>query len=244
MDINVLILAAGSQRIENSDFAYPLCLTELDGKSMLEITIDASKNIKNANFSFAFLKDDIVKFNLDNVASHLIPKSQTIQIEKGTKGSGASALNAACRFDEEKELLILSANELLKIDYESEVSKFRKNCLDGGTLIFKSIHPRYSYVRVNKDMLVLEASQQKQISTSATTGFFWFKKTKYFTESFQKIVLKNLAVDGLFYIAPTFNEMILDGLTVGANKIDNNQYLPVKDKTQQLQLNEDSIYEK
>ena len=236
MGINILILAAGGQRAIDSEPSYPLCLVEIEGVTLLELIVRSLQDLENSHYTYAFLENDIVKFNLDKVASHLTPNSRAVKIQPGSKGSGSTAFFSSSGFDPDNELLILSANEIVRLNYAETLRDFRARSLDGGTLTFNSVHPRYSYVKTNSDGLVIEASQQKQISTSATAGVFWYRKTRFFSESFKRLVFKNLSLNGQFFIAPTFNEMILAGLKVGVMEIEKRDYTPLKDSSQHQQL--------
>ena len=91
------------------------------------------------------------------------------------------------------------------------------------------MHPHYSYVRLDGEMVV-EAAQRKPISQNATAGIFWFKSTKTFIDSAMKQILKGASTDGLYFIAPCLNEIILEQLNVGVFNVDNNLYSPYKQK--------------
>ena len=50
--------------------------------------------------------------------------------------------------------------------------------------------------------------KKKPISNIATVGIYYFKKGKYFVESAEQMIKKNIRTNGEFYIAPVYNEMI------------------------------------
>jgi len=236
MKISILILAAGASNLESSDGGYPICLTEFDGVSLLERIIINTNSIESAKYSFAFLKSEAERFHLDKVAKILAPGADIFRIPESTKGSACTALLSACQLDPELELLIISANELVDIDFGDVVRDFRERKLDGGTLVFRSIHPRYSYVRLNDDRLITEAAQQDPISHYATAGVFWFAKTHDYITSSMSLIRKNANVNGKFYVAPTFNELILKQQRVGVLDLELCKYTPLKNERQVQQF--------
>jgi len=228
MNISVLILAAGQTGFETHDGDYPLCLTEFDGLSLLERIVRNTRNIEKVKFAFAFLNHEAERFHLDKVSKLLSPGAAVFRMPESTQGSACTALLAASQLDPDSELLIISANELVDVDFSEVVSDFRGRRLDGGVLIFRSVHPRYSYVRLNSERLVIEAAQQDPISHNATAGVFWFAKTKEFVAAAMNLIRKNASVKNKFYVAPTFNELILKQAKIGVRDLELGKYTPLK----------------
>jgi len=232
MSINILILAAGPAEFEVQDGGYPLCLTEVDGVPLLERIVKSTQDIPDASYVFALLEEDVERFHLDQVC-RLIARNPTIRrIPVSTKGSACTALLAASDLNPDAELLIISANELVGINFVEMLKGFRDRVLDGGTVIFRSVHPRYSYVRLSEDDLVIEASQQNPISQSATAGVFWFSRTSDFVSAAKNLIRKDASVNGSFYVAPTYNELILKQKRIGVCRISNEDYHPMKTERQ------------
>ncbi|AMO48166.1 Nucleotidyl transferase [Kosakonia oryzendophytica] len=245
MAVNILVLAAGPTTNEQRDGGYPLCLTETDGVSLIERIVINTKGISNAQYSFALLEQDIEKYHLDRIVQLLAPNCIVSKIPEGTKGSACTALLAASQLDAANELLIISANELVDLDFTDALNEFRKNKLDGGTFVFKSIHPRYSYVSLDEKGFVIEAAQQKPISQQATAGVFWFARTGDFLEAAKNIIRKNASVNERFYVAPTFNELILRQMQIGVRNLKVSDYKPLKTERQVNQFENSAVtYEK
>ena len=225
---NVLILAAGRVQSDSNADTYPACLVELGGVSVLEKIIANLKDISNANFTFALHSQDISGFHLDNIANLLVPGARIAVVPENTMGSACTALMAACELDLDQPLLIVSANEFVDQRFEMILNEFTTRNLDAGTFVFRSIHPRYSYVRLNESGLVTEAAQQNPISQIATAGVFWFKKTGDFIEAAKSAIRKNASTNNRFYLAPVFNELILMHKRIGVHEIDKANYIPLK----------------
>ena len=175
---------------------------------------------------------DIIRFHAKRVARLISPNVRVFQIERQTGGSGCTALLAACQLAQDNELLIVSANELIKADIAAVLDEFRQQDFDGGLLCFSSLNPRYSFVRLDETGQAVEVSQRNPISKNATAGLFWYKTTAEFVRSAKQIILKDNKTDGLFFVAPAYNEMILAGQTIGVKSIENELYIPLKDTDQ------------
>lgn len=234
--VSVLILAVeGPVANEDSHSQYPLFLSEVKGKSILQRITDNVSCIENAVITFVFAQRQAEQFHLESVASILAPEANVVTVSEGTKGSGCTALLGACNFNPRSELLIISANELVDVSFNDVLQRFRRKKLDGATLIFDSIHPRYSYVALDVDDIVVHATQREPISSNATAGVFWFGEARDFIVGIQGLILKDQNVGGQFFIAPVFNEMILRHKKIGVHRLEKDAYTPLKNK-QQLDL--------
>lgn len=235
--INILVLAAGRVGGEVGGIgSYPNCLAERDGVSVLEYIVNNLKKIAGGKFTFVFHAQDISKHHLNNIAKLLVADSSVTVVPESTKGSGCTALLAACKLDTSLPLLIVSANELVEQDMEEVIGNFSEKDLDAGTIVFRSVQPRYSYVKTDVDGFVVEAAQQNPISHNATAGIFWYKKTSDFVEAAKCSIRKNASTDGVFYLAPIFNNLILDHKKIGTFEIANKNYFPLKTSNQVQQF--------
>ena len=97
---------------------------------------------------------------------------------------------------------------------------------------FPSVHPRYSYVALDDDGLVVEAAEKHPISRHATAGFYWFRRSAEFVEAVQNMIRKDAHVDGRFFISPVFNEYVLSQKRVGIFETDSRRYQPLKSRRQ------------
>lgn len=230
--VNILVLAAGQSHSEDGEISYPFCLTDFEGSTLIERLISNTQEIKNASYTFALRDDEVERYHLDRVVRNISPGCNIVRVPNTTHGSACTTLLAASQLPPEEEVLVISANELVDIDFNEVIAEFRKRELDAGTLTFRSVQPRYSYVKTDKNGYVIEAAQKKPISLFATVGVFWFSTSKNLVESIKNMIRKDANVDGNFYVAPAFNEIILDQGKIGTVEIDTKRYHPLKTERQ------------
>lgn len=230
--MNILILAAGNPGFDIQDGNYPLCLTELDGIPLIERLIKNCQSLVDAKFIVALREQDIRRHHLDNVVGLLAPGANILRIAADTRGAACTALLAARFIDTDEELLILNGNEILEADFSIILKDFRARNLTAGTVTFPSVHPRYSYVRLNSENMVIEAAEKNPISRLATVGFYWFFRGNDFVRAVQNMIRKDASVNELFYICPALNELVLRQARIGTYSIDARQYHPLKSERQ------------
>lgn len=91
---------------------------------------------------------------------------------------------------------------------------------DAGVVTFESVHPRWSYVRLDEQGFVVETAEKRPISREAISGLYYFRRGKDFVEAAMRSIQKDSSVNGNFYIAPTLNELILQGKKIRVAKVD------------------------
>jgi NDP-sugar pyrophosphorylase family protein len=231
--MNVLVLAAGQNTAAGD---YPLCLTEFNGVPLIERLVSSCDMLKPRQFIFALLHQDMQKYHLDSIVRLLDPKAAVIGVPEMTSGAACTALLAVGMIDNDDELLILSSNELVAEDFSEIISEFRAKKLDAGVVTFSSLHPRYSYVRLDKDGMVVETAEKNPIGRNAVASFYWFLHGKDFVRAAQNMIRKDAQVEGSFYICLSLNELVLEQKRISTHSIDLRQYHPLKDERQVQQF--------
>ena len=230
--LNIVILGnRQSESIENGNL-FPAYLAERNGISVIQRILNSCNKIDNAKIVFSVLEADAQQFNLSDVLKQLSISAKLRITPDLTKGSACTALLAACELIQDHELLILSANEIVDIDLINLLHDFRSLKVDAATVVFHSIHPRYSYVQIDAQNNISEIAQREPISSNATTGLFWFKKTSDFVEAAKNMIISRSPVQDKYFVGLSLNELILDGKKVGFQRISEDMYIPLKDQIQ------------
>lgn len=222
--MKILIPMVENEIKNATDTSYCISLYEIRRKTILQHIIDALEKIDDAEFIFILNKKDVEKYHLDNVISLLLPNAKVVVAQGKTKGSACSCLLGMDYFDMEEPLIIVGGDQLVVENLQKVVTKFKENNYDGGVIIFDDIHPRWSYVKLNKEGFVTEAAEKRPISHNATTGFYYFKHTSDFVESAFSMIKKDANVDGNFFVCPVYNEMVLKQKKIGTYRINKEQY--------------------
>ena len=111
----------------------------------------------------------------------------------------------------DEDLLIANSDQI--VEYEKENFKLLKQLtsVDAVVYTFKDVHPKWSFVKVDKDGFAVEVAEKKPISNIATCGIYWYRKGSDFVKYAEQMIEKNIRVNNEFYIAPVYNELIGDG---------------------------------
>ena len=223
--MKALILGAGPAQIDPD--ATPLWLVENDGQLLIERFSNACQAI-GAQMAFAVRAAEIKRWRIDNVIHLAAPGAAVVPITGETAGAACTALLCIQHIDPDAELLILNNNEYLDIDHAEPITRFRQGGFDAGVITFPSIHPRYSYVRLDDEGLITEAAEKNPISRHAIPGFLWFRHGSDFIEAAQNMIRKDANLDGRYFISLTLNEMVLRQKRMTTFPIEAKRYHPLK----------------
>lgn len=221
--INILIPTMGDSLFFKDNF-YPKPMIEILGKTMLEKVVDNYKDINDRRYIFIFSQKECNKFYLDDSARILAkPKVETLILENMTEGALCSCLMAIKLINNDEPLIIANCDQIIDITYTEVLEKFNKNKVDIGVITFESVHPRWSYIKVERDE-VIEVAEKRPLSKQAIAGFYYFKRGKDFIEAAKKVIIKDEKYSNKFYISSTINQAILLGKKIGYFSIEKEKY--------------------
>jgi dTDP-glucose pyrophosphorylase len=223
--INILIPLAGrNQFFPEGEYPYPKSLIEINGKTMIEHVIANFSGIqKKKQFIFIVNSEECKRYHLDNILHLLTDHScKIIKIDRETKGAACSAMMAIEYINNEIPLIIANADQIFDDNIGELINHFHG--IDAGVLTFESIHPRWSYARVDENNFITETAEKRPISKHAIAGFYYFSKGLDFINSAMRMIQKDANVNGSYFIAPVLNEMVLSNKKMKILPIDNNHY--------------------
>lgn len=238
--MRILILMAGEDKyVAEHGKDYPKYLLEMGEKTLIQHVLESLSPL-NGDITFIVRKEDNEKFFLGNTLRILSPESNVISVSGETKGAVCTALFAIDDINNENELLVLNGIQLINYDLHEIIQNFRDRKLDGGILTFNSVHPKWSYVRLNEEQFVVQTSEKRPISNMATAGCYYYKSGVEFIDACFSVIRKDTNHNGSYYISSTYNEMILKQKKIGVFQIPRKKYLSFAD----VRVNEININHK
>lgn len=224
--LNVLIPMGGVTDFGSEEYRYPKPLIELNGKPMIELVVECLNQIKgDKRFIFLVNAADCQKFHLDSVLRLITNDGGiVIQLEKETAGAACSALMAIDHIDNDDALIISSGDHIFDYDLNLAISEFESNEADAATVCFDSVHPKWSFVRLDENNKIIETAEKRPLSRNAIAGLYYFRRGSDFVQAAMKTIEKDASVNGRFFIAPTLNELVLEGMNLAIHVIPSSSY--------------------
>lgn len=229
--LTVIVLMSGSDApFQEAGYAYPKNLIEISGVPLVQRVIEGLSSIDGPDTRIVCVipKAENRRHHTGRVIELLRPGTRIVEVNAATGGAACTALLAVEHIERDQPLLIVNGDIVIEHPLDGVLADFSARRLDGGVTVFRDVHPRWSFVKLDDEDLAVEFAEKRPISNLATTGFSWFARGGDFVDFTSSMLLKDGHVDGVFYVAPVFNELILSSRRVGAYPIPKSAYFSLK----------------
>lgn len=217
--LNIVIPMAGAgSRFEKAGYTFPKPLIDVNGKPMIQVVVE-SLNI-DANYIFLVQKKHRKKYNLDTLLNLITPNCKIIDVEGITEGAACTTLLAKEHINNSNPIVMANSDQYIEWDSNEFMYKMNETNSDGGILVFKSSHPKWSFVKIDNDGNAIEVAEKKPISDIATAGIYFWKKGSDYVKYAEQMINKNIRINNEFYVCPVFNEAIQDNKKIKIFEID------------------------
>lgn len=211
--MNILIPMAGAgSRFQQAGYTFPKPLIDVNGKPMIQVVVD-NINIE-ATYIYVVQKSHREKYNLDTLLNIITPNCKIVEVEGVTEGAACTTLLAKEFIDNDQPLLLANSDQFIEWDSNEFMYKMIEQNTDGGILTFYSIHPKWSYAKLDDFGYVTEVQEKNPISDKATVGIYYWRRGCDYVRCAEQMIDKNIRVNNEFYVCPVYNEAIADGLKI------------------------------
>lgn len=214
--LNIVIPMAGAgSRFANAGYIPPKPLITIHGTPMIKIVIDNLRPKTPHKFIFIFQERHESAYSIRDKLEAWAPNSLTIEVSGLTEGAACTVLQARDYIDTEEPLMIANSDQYIDRSIDDYLNYFSKAPLDGLIMTMRSNEKKWSYVGLDSNFLVKTVVEKQVISNEATVGIYNFKKGRDFVSAADRMILANERVNGEFYVAPAYNQMIQQGGKIG-----------------------------
>ena len=223
--MKIVFPMTGANRFTDNRYIYPKPLIDIGGRTMIENAISNYEVFPDAEFITIVNQQDVSEYNLDQMIKRATEGlSSSVRVLSGqTEGALCTTLLVSDCFSDE-ELIISNYDQHLGFDVAEALCFFRNSDADFGVVSFDSVHPKWSYVRLDEIGSVIESAEKKPISRHALAGLYYFRKGSDFTDSAMNTILHAGSDKEQFYLSEAINASILAGLKGACFKIGRDEY--------------------
>lgn len=220
--MNVLIPMAGEgSRFASAGYSFPkplIAVKNMNDKPMIQVVVD-NLNI-DARHVFIVLAKHSDQYNVPQMLSVISPGCKVILQPHKFDGAVCSTLLAKDDINNDEPLIIANSDQFMEWNSNEFMYSMINDSIDGGILTFKNSHPKWSYAKVGPDGFVTEVREKQVISDDATVGVYYWKKGSDYVKYAEQMIAKDIRFNNEFYVAPVYNEAIVDGKKIKIFHID------------------------
>jgi HAD superfamily hydrolase (TIGR01509 family) len=211
-------MAGAGSRFAQAGYTFPKPLIEVNGKPMIQVVVE-NLNI-DAEFIYIVQKEHYDKFSLNYLLKLLTPNCKIVTVDHLTEGAACTTLLAKEYIDNDSHLLIANSDQFMEWDSNRFYYSMEDSGVDGGILTFYNTHPKWSYVKLDEEGYLTELAEKKPISTDATVGVYYWSCGSDYVKYAEQMISKDIRVNNEFYVAPVYNEAVLDDKKIKIHPID------------------------
>jgi len=216
--INIIIPMAGlGSRFSDKGYSIAKPFIPVLGKTMIENVIS---NINIVGNYYLIVRKDHYDLHRDIIDKIKSANIHFIVIPKLTEGPLSTTLFALDYINNDSPLLIANSDQIIDMSFSDFVNNSVQRNLDGSIITFNDNDPKWSYVELNSDGLVIKAIEKKVISNIATAGVYFFSRGNQFINASVELIVNNDRVNNEFYVCPVYNYMIKRNLKIGIYNIE------------------------
>ena len=208
--LNIVIPMAGrGSRFANAGYKMPKPLIDVNGKPMIAWVTENIRPKCEYRFIYICQQEHLEKYNLADLLNRLAPGCQIVTVDHITEGAACTVLLAEKYIDNDEPMMMANSDQYVDTDINVYLAE-QQGC-DGLIMTMPANHPKWSYIRYNDEGLVTLVREKEVISDEATVGIYNYAHGKDFVKYAHQMIEKDIRVNGEFYVAPVYNEMIEDG---------------------------------
>jgi NDP-sugar pyrophosphorylase family protein len=219
--MNIIIPLAGrGKRFQEQNYTVPKPLIDVNGRPMIQRAIE-SLDI-NGKWHFLVAENEFTN-EICDILNKTKPNCNIITIDYVTEGPASSALLFKKFINNNQSLVVANCDQIMEWNGARFIECAKS--YHGAVVTYHADTDKNSYAKINERGLVTEIREKSVISNVSLNGIHYWRCGFYFMESAEAMIAANdRAPNGEFYIGPSYNYMIKNGLTVGIYHIPNQQH--------------------
>lgn len=220
--IQLVIPAAGlGSRFASIGVNTPKPLIPVMGLPMIAWVIGNFKLLSSDRIIIITRPELGIEENLLPFIENLECQVDFVYVDHVTEGPAISVSLAKPLLDMEEALVVANSDQFVSADLDTFIREIRESEYAGQILTMKASGSKWSYVNRDENAMVVEVKEKVEISSEATVGIYGWSQSKDFFMSFDLMMTANDRTNGEFYVAPSYNYLILKKLPVSAFNIGN-----------------------
>ncbi|MBQ6564379.1 MAG: glycosyltransferase family 2 protein [Clostridiales bacterium] len=208
--LNIVIPMAGrGSRFAKAGYVMPKPLIPIHDHPMIEYVIRSVTPDCPHRFIFLCLKEHMERYDLERRLQSFAPGCIVVPIDQVTEGAACTVLLAERWIDSDDPMMIANSDQYVDIDINAYLAAMGE--ADGLIMTLFANDTKWSFIRYDENRYVTMVREKEVISNEATVGIYNYRHGRDFVAGAHRMIEQNIRVNGEFYVAPVYNEMIRDG---------------------------------
>ena len=162
----VVPMAGHGSRFAKAGYALPKPLIEVHGQPMIAGVVRNIRPAQPHRFIFLCLQEHLQRYNLQARLEEIAPGCAVVPVAQVTQGAACTVLLARELINNSQPLMIANSDQYVEVDINQYLAAM--DGYDGIIMTMSASDPKWSFVKLDQDGVVLELREKEVISSEAT----------------------------------------------------------------------------
>lgn len=210
----IIPMAGAGSRFAVAGYNDPKPLIQVHGVPMIKVVIENLTPVRDHKFIFICQAAHVSKYGLHEKLNSWAPGCEIVELDGLTEGAACTVHAAKHLINNNNPVMIANSDQYVDIDINSYLETMDVADADGLIMTMKADDPKWSFVGFNKEGKINRVVEKEVISDEATVGIYNFRSGRQLIKAIETMFEKDLRVNGEFYVAPAYNEIIKEGALI------------------------------
>lgn len=216
--LNIVVPMAGrGSRFADAGYDLPKPLIPLHGHPMIQVVIANLTPATAHKFHFLLLRDHAEDYGLDEKLAEWAPGCSLTFVDRVTEGAACTVLLARDAINSNDPLMIANCDQYIDSSIDAYLESL--DGADGLIMTMTANDAKWSFVKRDETGRVVEVVEKVVVSDEATVGIYNFARGRDFVTAADAMIAADLRVNGEFYVAPVYNQLINEGADIRCHSI-------------------------
>lgn len=221
MTLQIVVPMAGrGSRFSDAGYRLPKPLIDVGSRPMIEVVVANLRPAAAHRFVFVVQTEHLDRHQLGDVLAGVAPGCDIFPLDAVTEGAACTVLTTRGLLDPDEPLMIANCDQWVSASIDRYLADGALRSGDGSIMTMQSTDPKWSFVNLDSGGWVTQVAEKRPISTHATVGIYNFARAGDFLESADRMIRADDRVNGEFYVAPVYNELVACGARIGTWDLD------------------------
>ena len=215
----VLPIAGRGSRFVAAGYELPKPLIPVHGVPMIELVVHNVRPAVPHRFIFLALEEHLQQLGLRTALERAAPGCGIVPVAQVTEGAACTVLLARDLIDTDEPLMLANSDQWVDVQIDGYLASMDAPYADGLIMTMTAHDPKWSFVGLDAAGWVTRVVEKHVISDEATVGIYNFRRGRDFVTGADQMIAKDLRVNGEFYVAPVYNELLGRGARIGIHNV-------------------------
>lgn len=215
----VLPIAGRGRRFADAGYRQPKPLIPVHGLPMIAAVVRNVRPSTPHRFIVVAQRRHLEHLGMREAIEAAAPGAVIVPVDGVTDGAACTVLLARDHIDTDDPLMLANSDQWVDIAIDDYLATLPRLGADGLIMTMTASDAKWSFVGLGVDGLVTRVVEKQPISNEATVGIYNFRRGRDFVWAADRMIAANRRVNGEFYVAPVYNELIAAGARIVVHNV-------------------------